>query len=59
MFGLIAVLFFPIIFGVAAIVLAGIAKSKHERLSTIALVVAIVGTIAGFAIGYYVYESMR
>ena len=58
MFGLIAVLFFPIIFGVAAIVLAGIAKSKHERLSTIALVVAI-GTIAGFAIGYYVYESMR
>ncbi len=56
-FGVVAIIFFPILFGVAAIVLAVVARSKGERLSIIALVVAIVGTLAGFLIGYLVYTS--
>jgi hypothetical protein len=57
-FGIVAVLFLPIVFGLAAIVLGIIARSKGERLSTIGLVVAILGTLAGFVIGYLVYRSM-
>ncbi len=57
-FGAVAVLVVPIVFGVAAIILAGIALSKNERLSKIAMVVAVVGTIAGFALGALVWSSM-
>ena len=56
-FGAVAVLFLPIVFGVAAIVLAGIAISKKERLAKIAMVVAVVGTVAGFILGAIVYSS--
>jgi hypothetical protein len=56
-FGVVAVIFFPIVFGVAAIVLAVVARSKGERLSRIALPVAIVGTVVGFILGYLVYTS--
>jgi len=47
----IAVFFFPILFGTGAIVTAAIALSKRQRLAKIALAVAIVATIAGFALG--------
>jgi membrane associated rhomboid family serine protease len=49
--GVVAVFLLPILFGVGAIVCAVVAKTRHERLSSIALAVAIVGTIAGFALG--------
>ena len=52
--GVVAVLFLPIVFGIAAIVLAGVALSKKERL---AMVVAAVGTVAGFVLGAIVYSS--
>jgi hypothetical protein len=57
-FGAIAVIFFPIIFGLAAIVLAVVARNKRERLANIALIVAIVGTVAGFVLGAIVYSNM-
>ncbi len=49
--GAIAILFFPIIFGVAGIICAGFAKSKKEPQANIALAVAIGGTILGFILG--------
>jgi hypothetical protein len=58
-FGVVAVLFLPIVFGIGAIVLAGIALSKHEPLAKIAMVVAVVGTVAGFVLGAIVYSSMK
>lgn len=58
-FGAVAVLFLPIVFGIAAIVLAGIAISKKERLAKVAMAVAIVGTVAGFILGAIVYSSMN
>ncbi len=56
-FGVVAILFLPIIFGLAGIVLGFIGRSKGERLSTIGIVVAVAGTIAGFALGYAVMKS--
>ena len=58
-FGAVAVLFLPIVFGIAAIVLAAVALSKNEPLAKIGMAVAVVGTIAGFALGILVYESMN
>jgi membrane protein DedA with SNARE-associated domain len=58
-FGAVAVLFVPIVFGIAAIVLAGVAISKKERLAKVAMAVAVVGTIAGFILGAIVYSSMK
>jgi hypothetical protein len=55
--GGIAILFFPIFIGLAGIVLAGIAKARKEKLSTIALAVSIGGTALGFALGYAVASS--
>jgi formate hydrogenlyase subunit 3/multisubunit Na+/H+ antiporter MnhD subunit len=51
-------LFLPIVFGPIAIVLAIIAKNKKEKLSTIALVIGIVGTVIGMIIGAIVGASM-
>jgi hypothetical protein len=50
--GGVAVLFFPIVFGVAGIVLASIAKSKNEPQSNLALGISIGGTVIGFILGY-------
>lgn len=50
-FGAIAVLFFPILFGTAGIVLAAIAKSKAEPNANLALVISIGGTVLGFLFG--------
>lgn len=56
-FGAVAVLFVPIVFGIAAIVLAAVAISKKERLAKIAMIVAVLGTVAGFVLGAVVYTS--
>jgi hypothetical protein len=47
----IAIFFFPIVFGVAAIVLAAIALSRRERFAKLALGVAIAATVLGFVLG--------
>ena len=48
----IALLFVPILFGGAAIVLASIAKfAKKEPLGTVAFVIAIVATVVGIVLG--------
>ncbi|MFC4553970.1 hypothetical protein [Georgenia faecalis] len=47
----IAILFFPIIFGVVAIILAAVGLARKERLAKIALVVAIAATVTGMLLG--------
>lgn len=47
----IALFFIPILFGGAAIITAAVGITRKERLSKIALIVAIVATIAGIALG--------
>ena len=56
-FGGISLLFLPIIFGPIAIVLAIIAKTRKERLSTVALIISIVGTVVGFILGALVFAA--
>lgn len=55
--GVIAVLILPIIFGPIGIVLGIVAKVRHERLSTIAIIVAVVGMILGFALAALVVSQ--
>lgn len=55
----VALLFFPIVLGPAAAILAGIGMSKGDPIAKWALVAAIVCTIGGFAIGYAVFEATR
>jgi ABC-type Na+ efflux pump permease subunit len=55
--GGIAVFFVPILFGPAAIVCAVVAKTRKERLSTVALVVAVAGMLLGFALGALVFAA--
>ena len=54
----IALVFIPILFGGAAIACAAVAMNRKERLGKIALVVAIIATIAGIAIGAYIGVQM-
>jgi uncharacterized protein YacL len=56
--GALSLLFLPIVFGPIAIVLAIIGKSKKEKLSTVALVIGIIGTVIGMIIGAIVGVSM-
>jgi hypothetical protein len=56
--GGISFLLLPIILGPVSIVLAVIGKNKGERLSTVALVVGIVGTVVGMIIGAVVGATM-
>lgn len=52
-FGAIAILFFPIIFGIAGIVLAIVGYTRGDRtLGKWAIVVAVAGTVLGFVLGY-------
>lgn len=53
--GCIAFLFFPIIFGPIAIVLATVGKVRSEGLATAALVIAIAGTVIGLILGLLVF----
>lgn len=51
----ISVLFFPIVFGPVAIVLAAVAMSRGEPLGTLALGLSIPAMLLGFLIGFLVY----
>ena len=55
-FGSISFIFFPILFGPTAIILAVIAKTKKEKLANIGLTVGILGTIFGFILGAIVWS---
>lgn len=55
-FGAISFLFFPILFGPAAIILSTIAKTKNERLANVALAVSILGIVIGFILGAIVWS---
>lgn len=50
-FGAVALLFLPILFGPAGIILSVIGKTKGEKLANIALTVSILGTLVGMFIG--------
>ena len=56
-FGAVSVLFLPILFGPAGIACAAIGLSKGDRLGKWSLAVAIIGMIAGFALGAAYYDS--
>ncbi len=55
----VAVFFLPIVFGIAAIVLAAIALSRRERLAKVALVVAILATVIGMVLGALVVAGVQ
>ena len=55
--GVVAVILLPIVFGPVGIVLGIIGKTRNEKLSTIAIAVAVVGMIAGFVLGYLVMKQ--
>lgn len=50
-FGGISLLFFPIVFGPAGIILSVIGKTKGEKLANVALTVSILGTLVGIFLG--------
>ncbi|MCG7288187.1 hypothetical protein MHY85_19715 [Cellulomonas sp. ACRRI] len=54
----IAILFLPIVFGLAGIVTGIVAVVRKERLGKIALIVAVVATVIGFALGALVMSQM-
>lgn len=54
----IAILFLPIVFGLAGIVTGIVAVVRKERLGKIALIVAVVATVVGFALGALVMSQM-
>ena len=56
--GVIAVLILPIVFGPVGIVLGVIGKTRHEKLSTIAIVVAAAGMVIGFILGAIIMNQM-
>jgi hypothetical protein len=56
-FGAVAVLILPIVFGVAGIACGAVAVGKHERLGKLGLAIAIVGTVLGFVLGAVVYAN--
>ncbi|MFC7922845.1 hypothetical protein [Streptomyces cinereoruber] len=56
--GVIAIIFFPIVFGVIGVILALIAKFvRRERLSTVALVVSAAGLVLGMILGAVVASA--
>ena len=54
----IAILFLPIVFGIAGIVTGVFAVVRKERLGKIALVVAVVATVVGFVLGAIVANQV-
>lgn len=56
-FGGIAFLFIPILFGVAGIIFSAVAKSKSEPNANLALGVSIGGTVGGMIIGALLTSS--
>ena len=51
-FGVIAVVFFPIVFGPLGIVCGAVAISRRESLAKVGLAVAVIGMVVGFALGF-------
>jgi len=50
--GVIGFIFLPIVFALAGLVLAIVAKTvRHERLSTVAIVVSAIGLVGGMVLG--------
>ncbi len=58
-FGAVAVLFFPIIFGPAAIILGIIGAAKGDKLGIWGIVAGVVGMIAGIALGAIVWNAQN
>jgi 4-hydroxybenzoate polyprenyltransferase len=57
-FGVVAVLFMPIIFGLAGIVLSIVGYSMGDKqLGKWAIVISVLGTVLGFVLGYLVVTS--
>ena len=57
-FGVVAILFFPIIFGLAGIVLSIVGYSMGDKaLGKWAIVISVLGTVLGFVLGYMVMTS--
>lgn len=52
--GGISFFFVPLLFGTPAVILAAIAKTKKEPLSTVALAVSILGLAGGLIFGFIV-----
>jgi hypothetical protein len=50
-FGAVSLIFLPIVFGPAGIILSVIGKTKGEKLANIALTVSILGTLVGMFLG--------
>jgi hypothetical protein len=57
--GCIAVGFCPPGFGIAGIVLGIIGRTKRERLSTAAIIVAALGMVVGIGLGVMRYKSLQ
>jgi hypothetical protein len=55
----VALFFLPIVFGIAAIVLAAISLSRRERLAKVALAVAILATVIGMALGFLLAAGVQ
>jgi hypothetical protein len=55
--GVIATLFFPILFGPLGIVLAGVAMSRNEPKARTAMTVAVAGMLVGFVLGMLVWAG--
>ena len=55
----IAVFALPIVFGPAAIILGIVAYRKGDRLGMWAVVAGVVGMLAGFALGYAVFNAKQ
>ena len=56
-FGGISVLILPILFGPIGIVLGIIAMTRKERLSTVGLIISIVGPVIGAILGVLVFAA--
>ena len=56
-FGGVSVVFFWVIFGPIGIVLGIIAKARQERLSTVGLIISIVGPVIGFVLSALVFAA--
>jgi hypothetical protein len=56
-FGGISVIIFPILFGPIGIILGIIAKTRKERLSTVGLIISIVGPVIGAILGVLVFAA--
>lgn len=56
--GVVSLFFLPIVLGPIGIILAAVSKSKKQSMSTIALVVSILGTVGGMILGAVVMAAI-